>query len=116
MEAILSYDSDTSENSGKSDDDNNAAADLFAHLKPVDTSKSVSSTIALNSTPVVIPTVNMNFVYFGKMWMDNEFYKKTCKERFIRHFNNFHVNLISWTKYICLIILTCPIFWIKYGI
>lgn len=57
MEAICSYDSDSSENSEKSDDEHNAAADLFAHLKPVDKSNSVTKTIALNSTPAVVPTV-----------------------------------------------------------
>lgn len=57
MEAILSYDSDSDENSQSSDNEGNAAADLFSHLKPVDTSNSISKTIALNSTPVVVPTV-----------------------------------------------------------
>ncbi|WAR07695.1 PRP17-like protein [Mya arenaria] len=55
MEAILSYDSDTSENSDKSDGGHYTATDLFAHLKPVDDTNSVSKTIALNSTPVAIP-------------------------------------------------------------
>ncbi|XP_052241969.1 pre-mRNA-processing factor 17-like [Dreissena polymorpha] len=56
MEAILSYDSDESENSDKSEEVSNAAEDLFAHLKPIDKASSVIKTIALNATPVVFPT------------------------------------------------------------
>ncbi|KAL4233325.1 pre-mRNA-processing factor 17 [Mactra antiquata] len=56
MEAILSYDSGSDENSNDSDKESNAATDLFSHLKPVDTTNAISKTIALNSTPVVVPT------------------------------------------------------------
>ena len=59
MEAILSYDSDSSDRSETSESEN-AAAELFSHLRPVDKSNSVSNTIALNSTPVVVPTVKTN--------------------------------------------------------
>ncbi|XP_060599989.1 pre-mRNA-processing factor 17-like [Ruditapes philippinarum] len=55
MEGILSYDSDSSDKS-ETPEGENAAAELFSHLKPIDKSNSVSNTIALNSTPVVVPT------------------------------------------------------------
>jgi hypothetical protein len=61
MEGILSYDSDSSDKS-ESPEGENAAAELFSHLKPIDKSNSVSNTIALNSTPVVVPTVCL-FIY-----------------------------------------------------
>ena len=64
MEAILSYDSDESDKSDKSDAGNTVATDLFAHLKPVDITNSISKTIALNSTPVAIPTASLaNFLF-----------------------------------------------------
>ena len=62
MEAIFSYESESGEENEHSDTDNNAAADILAHLKPIDSTNSVSKTIALNSTPVAIPTVGFEFI------------------------------------------------------
>jgi len=74
MEAILSYDSDESDKSDKSDAGNTVATDLFAHLKPVDTTNSVSKTIALNSTPVAIPTASLaNFLFLHTFLKINTF-------------------------------------------
>ena len=59
MEAIFLYESGSDKESGESDTENTAAEDLLAHLKPVDETNSVSKTIALNATPLAIPTVKI---------------------------------------------------------
>lgn len=57
MESILSYASDSEENSNDAEEKRTTADDLTAHLKPVDKTNSISNQIALNAAPTVVSTV-----------------------------------------------------------
>ena len=59
MESILSYESDSDENSNDSEDVKPPSSDLTCHLKPVDKTNSISNQIALNSAPIVVSTVKI---------------------------------------------------------
>ena len=57
MESILSYESDSGDNSDDSNDTKSNGNDLTSHLKPIDKTNSISNTIALNAAPTVVSTV-----------------------------------------------------------
>ena len=57
MESILSYESDSGDNSDDSNDTKANGNDLTSHLKPIDKTNSISNTIALNAAPTVVSTV-----------------------------------------------------------
>ena len=61
MESILSYESDSDENSSDSEVVKARLSDLTSHLKPVDKTNSVSDKIALNAAPTVVSTVKITF-------------------------------------------------------
>ena len=61
MESILSYESDSDENSSDSEVVKARLSDLTSHLKPMDKTNSVSDKIALNAAPTVVSTVKITF-------------------------------------------------------